>query len=174
MSGGVYAPLKPRLRVRLMLGITGVLLISLGGVLFALERPRAHSGARILFETFPDGAPITEERILRGDEFLAAGIRLVGAPQSEYCAAATAAAIRGAGRYGGISFHHLTAAVPEDIEVCNGSPVEITFVEPVRRVRILFAGASQTYALDAYGEGGGLLGSSEANAVWLGGTFEIA
>jgi hypothetical protein len=64
--------------------------------------------------------------------------------------------------------------MPEDIEMCNGSPVEITFVEPVRWVRLTFAGASQTYALDAYDESGGLLGSSEADAVWLGGTFQIA
>jgi hypothetical protein len=64
--------------------------------------------------------------------------------------------------------------MPEDIEMCDGSPVEITFVEPVRWVRLTFAGASQTYTLEAYNEDGGLLGSSDADAVYQGGTFEIA
>jgi hypothetical protein len=60
-------------------------MLGLAAVLFVLQEPPMPSAARITFGAFPDGTPITEERIPRGDEFVAAGIRLAGAPQSEYC-----------------------------------------------------------------------------------------
>jgi hypothetical protein len=83
--GGLFAPLAPRRRLRLLLVVAGLGMLALAAVLFALQGPPMPSAARITFEAFPDGTPITEERILRGDEFLAAGIRLAGAPRSEYC-----------------------------------------------------------------------------------------
>jgi len=171
---GVSRPLKLSRWPRPALGAIGLALLGLGALLVAACGEPAPSAARISFDAFPDGTAVTGERILGGDEFVAAGILLAGAPEESYCAGATATAIRGSGRYGGISFYFLTTAMPDEIDKCNGVPVEITFTEPVRQVTLTFAGASQMYTLKAYDDEGKLLGSSETEAVFGGGTFEAA
>jgi hypothetical protein len=128
---------------------------------------------RVAFDSYPDGTPITTDRILEGDEFLDMGIRLVGAPESSYCADATVAAIRRPGLSGDITFNYLTSASPGNIKRCNTIPVAIIFISPVRQVTLTFAGASVTYTLKAYDSGGRLLGTAQEDAVWNGGTFEV-
>jgi|GEM_PF-2199288 len=127
----------------------------------------------IEFDSYPDGAPTTSDRILNGDEFLSKGIRLAGAPESSYCTEATMAAIRGPGTYNGVTFNFLTSASPGQVNRCNGIPVEIMFTDPVRQVTLTFAGASVTYTMKAYNVGGGLLGTVQEDAVLAAGTFEI-
>jgi len=172
--GGIPRAVRLGRVARLGLAVIGLGLLAWGSLLPAPWLPPPPTSAEITFEALPDGTPISEERFLRGDEFESLGIRLAGAPESGYCAEGTAAAVRVAGRYGGVDFNFLTAADPHDIDRCNGVPVEITFTEPVRQIRLNFAGASQVYTLRAYGEADRLLGSAQAQAVFQGGTFEIA
>ena len=124
------------------------------------------STIRIGFGALPDGTLITSDLILKGDEYLAQGIRLAGAPEPSdppYCADATVAAVRYAAD--GIPFF-LTTARPGDSEVCNTVPVAITFVHPVRRVTLTFFGASTIYTLQAYDSAGALLGTVQQEAVY--------
>jgi uncharacterized protein YraI len=142
-------------------------------VSFEVVPSEASGSARIDFDALPDGTPITTARILEGDEFLSQGIRLAGAPESSYCADATAAAIRPPGAYSGITFNVLTTARPDDTRACNTIPVAIIFSDPVRRVTLTFAGATATYTLKAYDSTGGLLGAVDREAVLGAGTFEV-
>ena len=128
---------------------------------------------RVVFDSYPDGTPITTDQILQGDEFLAKGIRLVGAPESSYCADAIVAAIRRPNTYGGVTFYFLTSASPDEINRCNTIPVAIIFTSPVRQVTLTFAGASVTYTMKVYDSGGSLLGTVQKDAVWNAGTFEV-
>lgn len=170
---GFGGRLKLNRWLRLILGVIGLVLFGLGMILFAVPEEPAPSVAHITFDALPDGTPITSERILDGDEFITQGILLAGAPESTYCAEATATAIRGAGRYSGITFHFLTPAMADDIDMCNGIPIEITFTEPVRQVTLTFTGASVVYSLKAYDNEGELLGVNETEAVFgAGETFD--
>lgn len=132
------------------------------------------SPVQVVFDSFPDGTPITTDRILEGDEFLAKGIRLAGAPESSYCADATMAAVRRPGTYSGINFYFLTTASPGEVNRCNGVPVAILFTSSVRAVTLTFAGASTTYTMKAYDSAGRLLGTTQQDAVFGGGTFEVS
>lgn len=125
------------------------------------------------FETWPNGAPIPSDVILNGDEFLARGVRLEGAPAADSSCGgiATAPAIR-RNQYG-IGGNFLTTADPADVVRCNFGPVGIRFSNPVRRVTLTFAGASDNYVMEAYDSGGGFLGSVSQAAVAYGGTFEV-
>ena len=171
---GFVRPLKLNRWSRIVLGAVGLVLLGLGALLFATQEEPPPSSAHITFDSFPNGTPVSGELILRGNEFSAVGVRFAGAPESKYCAGATSTAIRGAGRYSGISFHFLTVAMPGEIDQCNGVPIEITFTKPVRQVILIFAGASVLYTLKAYDADGNLLGSNETKAVFQGGTFEAA
>lgn len=118
----------------------------------------------ITFATFPDGTPINADQILTGNEFAAAGITLSGRSSTDYCADATAAAIRRPAYNVPINF--LTTASPGDVNRCNGIPVVITFNTPVRRVTLTFYGASSTYRLAAYDSSDTFLGSENQAAVY--------
>lgn len=128
---------------------------------------------RITFDKLPDGMPVTNDRFLKGDEFISQEIRLRGAPEASYCADAKATAIRRAGTFSGINFPFLTSASPTQINRCNTIPVEIRFVKPVRSVSLTFAGASVVYTMNAYDGSGKRLGSIQKNAVLNGGTSDI-
>ncbi|NES85583.1 MAG: hypothetical protein F6K63_27710 [Moorea sp. SIO1G6] len=127
---------------------------------------------KITFDKFPDGTPIPTESFLRGDEFLAKGIRVAGAPETSYCANATVTAVRRAGTYG-VQFPFLTSASPGQINRCNTIPIAITFTRPVRQVTLNFAGASVAYTMKAYNIEGRLLGTAKKEAVFRGGTFDV-
>src|SRR5574341_63795 len=131
------------------------------------------STIRVVFDSYPDGTPITSDRFLQGDEFLSQGIRLAGAPESSYCADGTATAIRSPNTNGGVTFYFLTTASPGQIDRCNSIPVAIIFTEPVRQVTLTFAGASVTYTMKAYDSSGSLLGTAQQDAIFNGGTFEV-
>ena len=124
----------------------------------------------VTFDMLPDGTPITTDIILTGDEFLAKGISLAGAPESSYCADAVAAV-----RLPSYAVHFifLTTSSPDDVHACNTVPIAITFASPVSRVNLTFAGASVTYTMKAYDSAGVLLGTAQQDAVFGGGTFEV-
>lgn len=124
----------------------------------------------VTFDRYPDGTLVIEHTILEGDEFAALGILLAAAPETSYCAEATAAAILL--RDHSMPFAHLTSSCPDRF-ACHTVPVEIRFLEPVRTVRLFFAGASQTYSLQAYDSGGVLIGTAVQDAVFQGGVFEV-
>ncbi|MGQ9599080.1 MAG: FHA domain-containing protein [Anaerolineae bacterium] len=127
----------------------------------------------VTFGAFPDGTPISSDLILSGNEFLAKGIWLEGAPaaSSSCSGVATVPAIR-RNQYG-ISGNFLTTARPDDANFCNFGPIGIRFTSPVRRVTLTFAGATAIYTMQAYDSGDNLLGSASQNAVAYGGTFEV-
>jgi serine/threonine protein kinase len=128
---------------------------------------------RITFDAM-NGTSITEARFLAGDEFLSRGIRLAGAPEDTYCADATKAAILLAQTYVGTVSNFLTTASPTNLKRCNTIPVEITFVQPVRRVALKYVGASVMYVMKVYDSSGNLLGTRNASATLNKGPFEVA
>lgn len=155
-------------------GAAGGVTATLEGVLISPcgSGPDGSSGC-ITFDAFPNGIAITSNTILVGDEFLAQGVLLGGAPESSYCAGATSAAVRSDGAYG-LPFNFLTTVEPPDINMCNGVPIDIQFPTPVRQVTLTFAGASVTYTLRAYDSGGALVGTATQAAVFGGGTFQVS
>jgi hypothetical protein len=128
---------------------------------------------RVVFDSYPDGSVIADNQFLDGDEFLDLGIRLSGAPETSYCAGATATAIRPAGSYVGLDFKFLTTANPAEIDRCNTVLLAILFTDPARRVTLTFAGASVPYILSAYDREDNLLGREHKDGVSRGGTFEV-
>ena len=127
---------------------------------------------KVTFEELPNGTPINTNRILSGDEFQTRGLLLLaGAPESSYCADATVAAIRLP--ESNKPFNYLTTARPDNIIACNTIPVAITFTSPVRKVSLVFAGASTTYTMKAYDSVGNILGTAQQDAVSGGGTFQV-
>jgi hypothetical protein len=125
------------------------------------------------FATFPDGTPINSDVILNGDEFVALGVQLEGAPAaaSSCSGVATEPAIRRS--QFGITGNFLTTARSDDAAMCNFGPVGIRFTAPVRQVTLTFAGATAPYVMEAYDSGDAFLGSVSQNAVAYGGTFEV-
>jgi hypothetical protein len=128
----------------------------------------------VTFEAFPDGTPITSEMILGGGEFLAKGIRLEGALAAESSCGGvpTVPSIR-RGRFG-IPGNFLTTSRSDSVPHCNFGPINIIFTSPARRVTLTFAGATDTYTMEAYDAGAGFLGAVNQNAVAYGGTFDIS
>jgi hypothetical protein len=127
----------------------------------------------VTFGAFPDGTPITSEMHLGGGEFLAEGIRLLGAPAAESGCGGVAtipAILRD--RYGA-SGNFVTTARPDSVIHCNFGPVGIVFTTPVRHVTVTFVGATDTYILEAYDSADVILGAAFQNAVAYGGTFDI-
>ena len=119
------------------------------------------SGTKISFDRYLDGAPITQDTVLHGDEFSAAGILLAGAPTGSYCADATAAAILVPPHaFGGLDFTFLSSSRPGSATGCNGVAVEVTFLQGVSEVTIVFGGATTEYVLSAYDSVGNLLGTA--------------
>jgi len=128
----------------------------------------------IVFDRYPDGTPITTDTILNGDEFLSLGIRLAGAPESSYCEGATATAILAPPHHvGAIDITFLTSSEPDGLN-CHAVPVEITFVQVVRQVTLVFAGSSVDYTMRVYDSAGTLLGAVDQQPVWGGGVFEVS
>jgi hypothetical protein len=127
----------------------------------------------ITFDKLLDGSPVTEDRVLDRDDFAAKGIRLRGAPESAYCADGTTAAIRKSGTYG-FPFPFLTTSTHGEINRCNTVPVEITFDEPVRKVALVFSGASVTYDLKVFNQQGQLLTSVPQAAQFGGAPVEVS
>ena len=137
------------------------------------EEPIIEPTMSITFDAFPDGTPITNDIILKGDEFSAKGILLAGSPESSYCSNANAVAIHGPVSTYNVDFNYLSSSDPQDINRCDGVPVAITFIEPVREVALTFAGASVPYTLNAYDESNRLLGTVTEDAIIGIGTFGI-
>jgi hypothetical protein len=128
----------------------------------------------VVFDHYPDGTPVTTDTILDGDEFLALGIRLAGAPESSYCEEATAAAILVPPHHiGGVDFTFLTSSQPDRL-VCSAVPVEIRFVGAARKVMLIFAGSTDIHTMRVYEQSGSLLGEVYQSAVWGEGTFEVS
>jgi hypothetical protein len=131
----------------------------------------------ITFSSFPNGVFITDDVILKGDEFIEKGILVAGAPESSYCADATSAAIHVPPGCSGIPFTSLSTALPNNINSCNCIPIAITFTSLVRQVTLTFAGANVTYTMKAFDEKGNLLGTvqkdADINVSRKGGTFQI-
>ena len=124
------------------------------------------------FEAFPDGTPINSDVILGGDEFLAKGIRLEGAPADPSCdGLATVPAIRRP--HYGITTNFLTTAEPGDPSRCNFGPVGIRFTNPARTVTLTFAGATAPYTMQAFDSGNSMVGLAVQGAVAHGGTFDV-
>jgi hypothetical protein len=137
------------------------------------EEPPEPDSATITFDAFPDGTPVTTDRILDGDEFQSAGILLAGAPQGSYCAEATATKILVPPHHVSIDFTFLSSSRPDELSGCDGVPVEITFIEPVVEVELTFAGASSTYTMEVYDSAGNLIQTVDRQAVYGGGTTVI-
>jgi hypothetical protein len=95
------------------------------------------------------------------DAFASGGIEGVRAvPSGSYCPDARPA-ILAAGTYNApVSF--LSTARPDDLNACNGVPLELTFASPVRDVTVRFYGAASDYLLVPYDANGRRLGSSTA------------
>ncbi len=131
-------------------------------------------GTQISFDRYLDGTPVTQDTILNGDEFSAAGILLAGAPTGSYCAAATATAIQTPPHsVGGIDFIFLTSSRPDTSVGCNAVAVEITFLEEVSEVTIVFGGATTEYILTAYDGDDNVLGTATQTAEMGAGTFDV-
>ncbi len=137
------------------------------------QEPVIEPTMSITFDAFPDGTPITNDVILKGDEFSAKGVLLRGLPESSYCDNANAVAIHGPESMYNIDFNYLSSSDPQDINRCNTVPVAITFFKPVREVVLTFAGASVTYTMKAYDDSNRLLGTVTEDAINGLGTFEI-
>ena len=128
----------------------------------------------ILFDRYPDGTLITADTLLDGDEFMSLGIRVAGAPETSTCEDATSAAILVPPHHvGSIDFTFLTSSTPAELG-CHHVPVEITFVEAVREVTLVFAGPSVVFTVKAYDQADDLLGTADQEAVLYGGTFEVS
>jgi hypothetical protein len=130
----------------------------------------------ISFNAFPDGTPITEDVILRGDEFAAQGVLFAGAPETSYCSGATATAIDVLPpNHCCTHAPYLTSVAPEGpMAFCDAVPVEITFVEPVREVRIVFEGASVVYTMTLYDSSDRLLARVGQSSTFCGGQREVS
>lgn len=130
---------------------------------------------RIRFDEFPGGSPIAADMILSGDEFASKGIRLAGAPEGDYCADGTLAAILAPPHASPLgNSNYLTTSTTGDVVACNTVPVAITFVQPVRNVSLSFVGASLTYTMKVYDANGNLITSMDQAAVCCSGLFEVA
>jgi hypothetical protein len=127
----------------------------------------------VTFDAFPDGTPISSDIILVGDEFLGSGIRLEGAPAgaSSCGGTATVPAIRH-DRFG-VAGSFLTTADPAEVIACNFGPVTIHFTNPARLVALTFTGSTDTYTMEAYDTGGGLLGAAYRDAEAYGSPVEV-
>lgn len=121
----------------------------------------ARKGVTIDFDALPDGTVIGEDRLLEGDEFGSQGVLLAGYPVSDYCEEAKSTAIEVPPYFTGIPFEHnyLTATKADDLFTCASIPVQIDFVEPVRKVDIEFIGCEEKYQLRAFSESGEPLGN---------------
>lgn len=128
----------------------------------------------VTFDTFPDGTPIGSNLLLNGDEFLAHGIRLAGAPASAAgCGGiATVPAILHSQYW--VPGNLLTTADPANPLRCNFGPVTIHFTTSVRQVTLTFTGATDTYTMEAYDSGGGYLGAASRDAVAYGSPVEVS
>jgi hypothetical protein len=95
------------------------------------------------------------------DAFASRGIESVRAvPSGSYCPDARPA-ILAAGTYGSpVSF--LSTARPDELNACNGVPLQLTFASPVREVTVRFYGAASDYLLVPFDADGRRLGSSTA------------
>jgi hypothetical protein len=149
------------------------LIVSTGSAVEPTEEPPEPDAATITFDALPDGTPITTDRILNGDEFQSAGILLAGAPQGSYCAEATATKILVPPHHVSIDFTFLSSSRPDELNGCDGVPVEITFTEPVAEVELTFAGASTTYTMEVYDSAGNLIQTVTKDAVYGGDTAVI-
>jgi len=120
-----------------------------------------------------DGAPITTPRLLRGDEFVRAGIRLAGVPQGDYCSTATMTAVLPAHTYRNAR-PVLTSAAPGDAKMCNTVPISITFVRPVWSVSLKFYGAAVTYSLQVLNANSERLAKVNRQVTTYGEEYDIA
>jgi hypothetical protein len=133
----------------------------------------APSPVTVTFATYPDGTPITTDQILSGNEFLGKGIQLEGAPGAvSSCGGVTTVPAIRRDAYG-ISGNILTTARPDDVIRCNFGPIGIRFTSPVRRVTLTFAGATASYAMEAFDTSDAFLGSASQNAIAYVGTYDI-
>jgi hypothetical protein len=113
------------------------------------------------FDTFPDGTPITGDtggtgdppvpqwKSLQGDEFSEWGFLVDATPQSS-CVAV---------RMNFCWSNNNYLALLDSATCVNNRRIEITFIEPVLEVTLVFSGASTNYKMEVYDENGGLLGS---------------
>jgi hypothetical protein len=120
-----------------------------------------------------DGVAVTTPRVLRGDEFLGAGIRLAGVPQGAYCSTATMTAVIPANTYRNAR-PVLTSAAPDDAKMCNTVPISMTFVRPVRSVTLKFYGAAVTYSLQALNANGQRIAKADRQVTTYGEEYDIA
>ena len=87
---------------------------------------------------------------------------LRAAPIGSYCSDAIPALLA-AGTYSAPS-SFLSTSRPDQLNSCNGVPLEFTFTEPVRSVIIEFYGAAVDYTLTAYNEGDTVIGTTTGTA----------
>jgi hypothetical protein len=74
----------------------------------------------------------------------------------------------------GIAVNFVTTARPDNVDMCNFGPITVIFTTPVKHVTLSFAGATDTYTLEAYDASNGFLGAAYQNAVAYGGTFDVS
>jgi hypothetical protein len=123
------------------------------------------------FNTRPDGGALTADLPLSGNEYTGKGIRLRAVAGA--CPATPQAGIRREDT-NEVSVPYLTTMDPNDSSLCNDSPIEIEFTQPVRRVTLVFTGASALYTMDLFGPSGQAIKSVPGEAVQGGALAEVS
>jgi hypothetical protein len=127
----------------------------------------------VRFDTRPDGGALTADLPLSGNAYAGKGIQLRGVPAPGHCPTATQTAIRVPGT-NGIGEAFLTSADPNDVNLCNDSPIEIAFSQPVRNVTLTFTGANASYTMTLFDPSGQQITSVNRDAVQGGATVEVS
>lgn len=128
----------------------------------------------VRFNTRPDGGALTADLPLSGNEYAGKGIQLRGVPApGGHCPTATQTAIR-VPDTNGIAVAFLTSADPNDVNLCNDSPIEVAFSQPVRSVTLAFRGASASYTMALFDPSGQQISSVSRDAVQGGATVEVS
>jgi hypothetical protein len=123
------------------------------------------------FNTRPDGGVLNADFPLSGNEYTGRGFLLRGVPGG--CPASPQPVIRRQDT-NGVGVPYLSTMNPADSNLCNDSPIEIEFPQPVRSVTLVFTGASAVYTMDVFGPSGEAIHSTSREALQGGATVEVS
>lgn len=124
----------------------------------------------VRFNTRPDGGALTGDLPLSGNEYAGKGILLRAVPGT--CPASPQAGIRREDT-NNVGVPYLTTMDPSDSNLCNNSPIEVQFTQPVRSVTLVITGESVAYTMDLFDPSGQPIDSVIREAVQSGATVEV-
>ncbi len=125
----------------------------------------------VTFESLPDGFEIKQPLLLKGNEFLAYGVKFSPAPHHYAASLKTQPAILTGGF--GAPQNYLGMVQENNHQQPVSRNISIAFDWPLKEVKITFYGATSRYHLQAYDAAGNLLATAYQNAFLHQGPFQI-